>query len=52
VHAGHEGRVTGLADGHDAAVLDADVGLHDAPVIDDQGVGDEEIRGLRSTGLW
>ena len=29
----------------DAAVADADVGLHDAPVVDDEGVGDDEVQG-------
>ncbi len=35
--------IAGLADGRDAAVLDADVGLDDAPVIEDQRVGDDGI---------
>jgi hypothetical protein len=36
----------------DAAVLDADVGLDDAPVIDDHGVGDDGIhRALRPACL-
>ena len=37
-------RVAGLADGRDAPVLDADVGFDDAPVIDDERVGDDQIR--------
>ena len=46
--------VAGLADGGDLAVPDADVGLDDAPVVDDQGVGDDRIHGalgLRGLGL-
>jgi hypothetical protein len=39
-------RVAGLADAGDAPVLDADVGLDDAPVVQDQGVGDDQIRHL------
>ena len=35
--------VAGLADGGDAAVAQADVGLHDAPVVDDQRVGDDGV---------
>ncbi len=34
-------RIAGLADRGDAALLQADVGLHDAPVIEDQRVGDD-----------
>ena len=36
-------RVAGLADGGDAPVLEADVGLDDAPVVDDQRVGDQGV---------
>ena len=32
---GHQVGIARLADGDDAAVADADVGLHDAPVVDD-----------------
>jgi len=35
--------VAGLADRRDASVLEADVGLDDAPVIDDQGIGDQRV---------
>ena len=35
VDAGLDVGVAGLADGGDAAVLDADIGLHDPPVVDD-----------------
>ncbi len=34
----------------DAAVLDADVGLDDAPVVDDQRVGDDGVGHLRRRG--
>src|SRR5690606_22817651 len=36
-------RVARLANGRDTPVLDADVGLDDAPVIDDQGIGDQRV---------
>ena len=36
-------RVARLADARDASVLQADIGLDDAPVIDDQRVGDDRI---------
>ncbi len=34
-----------LADGGDAAVLDADVGLHDPPMVEDHRIGDDGIDG-------
>ena len=44
--------VAGLADADDAAVLQADIGLDDAPVIDDQRVGDDGVdRALRARAL-
>ena len=43
VDAGLHIRIAGLADGGDAAVGDGDVGLDDAPVVDDQCVGDDGI---------
>lgn len=46
--------VAGLADSGDPAVTDADVGLDDAPVIDDHRTGDDRVRGAfcaRSTRL-
>ena len=36
-------RVARLADGHDTPALEADVGLHDAPVVQDQRVGHDAI---------
>ena len=45
VDAGLHVRVAGLADADDAAVADADVGLDDAPVVDDQRVGDDGVDG-------
>src|SRR5262245_7377914 len=35
--------IASFADGGNTAVLDADVGLHDSPVIDNQGVSDDRI---------
>src|SRR5262249_42412039 len=41
-----------LADADDAAVLQPDVGLHDAPVVDDQRIGDHGVdRALRAGAL-
>ena len=51
IHILHQGRITRLANGVNIAVLDADIRLHDTPVIDDQGVGDEQIRRLVRPGL-
>ena len=45
VDAGLRVRVAGLADGGDAAVLQADIGLDDAPVVEDQRVGDDGVDG-------
>src|SRR5260370_3978787 len=45
VDAGLHVGVAGLADGGDAAVLDADVGLDDAAGVDDDGVGDDRVGG-------
>src|SRR3546814_9764123 len=50
VDAGLDVRVAGLADGMDAAVLEPDIGLDDAPVIEDQGVGDHGIDGALGIG--
>jgi hypothetical protein len=49
VHARLHIGVAGLADGRDAAALDADVGLDDAPVVDDQRIGDHAV-GARGAG--
>ena len=35
--------VAGLADGRDAVGLEADIGFHDAPVVEDQRIGDDGI---------
>ena len=35
--------IAGLADPGDAAVLDADIGFDDAPVVEDQRIGDDGI---------
>ena len=45
VDAGLDVGVAGLADAGDLAVLDADIGLDDAPVVDDQRVGDDGVDG-------
>jgi hypothetical protein len=42
--------IAGLADGGDAAVLQADIGLVDAGVIDDQRVGDDGVDGAAGAG--
>src|SRR5690606_26235040 len=51
VDAGLHVRVAALADAVDATVLQADVGLHDAVVIDDQRVGDDGVHRLRPGSL-
>ena len=38
-------RIAGLADRGDAAVLQADIGLDDPPMIDDQRIGDDGVDG-------
>ena len=35
--------IAGLADAGDAAVADADIGFDDAPVVEDDGVGDDRV---------
>jgi hypothetical protein len=42
--------VAGLADTADAAVADADIGLDDAPVVEDHGIGDYSVDGTVGTG--
>ncbi|MNR38399.1 hypothetical protein D3C85_1564990 [compost metagenome] len=42
-HAGLNIGITGFAHGKDPAVFDADIRLHDPPVIDDQRVGQHQI---------
>ena len=44
--AGLDVRVAGLADGGDPPLLDADVGLDDTPIVQDQGVGDDQVHHL------
>ncbi len=36
-------RIAGLADGKNIAVLDADIGFHDAPMIENERIGDDGI---------
>eukprot|EP01022_Parablepharisma_sp_SALTPOND_P030350 TRINITY_DN760_c2_g1_i1.p2 TRINITY_DN760_c2_g1~~TRINITY_DN760_c2_g1_i1.p2 ORF type:complete len:1290 (-),score=479.69 TRINITY_DN760_c2_g1_i1:1065-4934(-) len=42
-HAGLDVGIAGLADAGDAARLDADVRLDDAPVVDDERIGDDGV---------
>ncbi len=42
-HAGLDVGIAGLADGADMAFLDGHIGFHDAPMIDDQRIGDDGI---------
>ena len=35
--------IAGLADGENVAVLDADIGFHDAPMVEDERIGDDGI---------
>ncbi len=44
--------IAGLADRGDAAVDDRDVGLDDAPVVDDQRVGDDGVDGALGLRAW
>src|SRR5690606_38180457 len=37
--------IAGLADAGDQPVLQTEIRLHDAPVVDDQGIGDDGIDG-------
>src|SRR5690606_13956844 len=43
--------VAGLADCRDAAAGEADVRLHDAPVVHDQRIGDDRVHHLRPVAL-
>jgi hypothetical protein len=51
VHAGLGVRIAGLADAADPPVLDAHVGLDDAPVVQDQGIGDDDVHHLDGRAL-
>ncbi len=42
--------IAGLADGDDQPVLEADIGLHDSPVVDDEGIGDDRVDGALRAG--
>ena len=42
--------IAGLADRGDAAVLEADVGFDDAPVVEDQRIGDDGVGGALAVG--
>ena len=41
--AGLDVRIAGLADGKNLAVLEADVGFDDAPMVEDQRIGDDGV---------
>ncbi len=43
VDAGLDERVPGFADSHDPAVADAEVALHDPPIVEHDGVGDHDV---------
>ena len=43
----HRIGISGLAGLHDPALSNADVRLHNAPMVDDQRVGDDQIEGAR-----
>ena len=43
IDAVHRVGISGFADFHDAAVLDSDIGFDDAPMIEDDGVGDDQV---------
>src|SRR6202030_4854882 len=43
IDAVHRVGVSSFADAHDAAVFDADIGFHDAPMIENNGIGNDEI---------
>lgn len=46
VHARLHIGVAGLADHRNASMLDANVGFDDAPVVDDQRIGQHQVHGL------
>ena len=48
--AGLDVRIAGLADGVDEPVLEADVGLDDPPMVEDDGVGDDGVDGAPRVG--
>ena len=50
VDAVHRVGVAGLAEGDDAAVPDADVGLDDAPVVEHHGAGDDQVERTLGAG--
>ena len=43
--------IAGLADSRNAPILEADVSLHDAPVVEDQRVGDDRVDGFAARPL-
>ena len=51
VHTGLHIGVASLADGRDAPALETDIGLDDAPVVDDQCIGDDRVHRVARTQL-
>ncbi len=48
--AGLDVRIAGLADGVDVAVLEADIGFDDAPMVENERVGDDGVDGALLVG--
>ena len=52
-HTVHDVGIAGLADRDDTPAADANVGLDDSPVVEDYGVGDDEVeRALGRSTQW
>src|SRR5215470_1258916 len=43
-------RIASLADGGNTTVLDADIGLHNSPVIENERIGDDRINRALAAG--
>ncbi len=50
INAGLDIGVASFADPADAAVADADIGLDDAPIVEDHGIGDDGVDGTVGAG--
>ena len=50
IDAVHDVRIAGFADCADQPILYSDVGFDDPPVIENQGVGDHQVRYVRCSG--
>ena len=42
--------ITGLADGEDVAVLDADIGFHNSPMVENERISDDRVDRALSVG--